>query len=409
MRADRNLTQHLIDTARARSQEYTLWDKRISGFGLRVRPTGARTYVVVYRNPASKVKKFTMGKPSAYTLEQARKRAQEILYQVTCNLDPAANKANARKTTVSVVYEEYKKRRASEFSDGHQTRVDGIFQSVVLPHLGQKPIGAVTRSDILELTDKKRSVGKNAAANNIHRVVSAFLTWSHTQRGYLDANPMAGMSLPCRHHSRARVLKDKELAALWHGTAYLNPQWRSAIRLLMLTGMRRNEVLDAKLEEVDLHRLEWVIPEERTKNRHPHRVHLTPFALKVLEGIPTRPGQTYLFQSEVTFHARSVAQTTASIRLLKRTVRLDNWRLHDLRRSVATHMASLGVPPHVIQVVLNHRSGIRSGVTAIYNRYDYLKEATDAWAKWSAALEEWVTKTYPPAAPPQPVLEEVVL
>jgi len=125
--------------------------------------------------------------------------------------------------------------------------------------------------------------------------------------------------------------------------------------------------------------------------------------LDIIRGILDQGWRQYLFQSSARLGSRyqlnlcpkSVAETTASIRKLKKIVPIEDWCLHDLRRSFATHLAALGVAPHVISVMLNHRSGFRTGVTAIYNRHEYAPEAKAAWELWGNTLDAWVNKEYP--------------
>jgi integrase len=403
----RRLTQRDIDCAAASVREYTLWDPAMPGFGLRVRPTGYRAFVFTYRTLGGKVRRLTLGDPRVLTLDQARKAARDYAYQVSRDEDPAATRAAARKSTLAAIYQLYKEARTPEFSPAHRIRVCSIFEIEILPRLGQKPITTITRSDVRELTDAKRASKKPAMANNIHRVFSAFLTWCHVDRDYIPANPLYGIPLPSRHRSRDRVLKDHELAAIWRGCARLNNQWGPAIRLLMLTGMRRTEVLGAAVQEIDLDRRTWTIPKERSKNRNKHTVYLSAQALDIIHDVlgQGRRWREYLFQSAAPLRSRyqpipslgpkSVAATTASIRKLKKIVPIEDWCLHDLRRSFATHVAALGVAPHVISVMLNHRSGFRTGVTAIYNRHEYAPEAKAAWELWGNTLDAWVNKEYP--------------
>jgi len=377
------------------------------GFGLRVRPSGHRSFIYTYRAHGRKARRLTLGDPRVLTLDQARKAAGDYAYQVSNDEDPATNRATARKSTLEIVYQQYKEVRAPDFSPAHRTRVCSIFEKEILPRLGQKPVASITRTDIRDLTDAKRASKKPAMANNIHRVFSAFLTWCYVDRDYIPANPLYGIPLPARHQSRDRVLKDHELAAIWRGCAKLNNQWGPAIRLLMLTGMRRTEVLGAALQEIDLDRKTWTIPRERSKNRNRHTVYLSAQALAIIRDAigQGRPWRQYLFQSSAPLRSRdepipslcakSVAETTASIRKLKKIVPIEDWCLHDLRRSFATHLAMLGVAPHVISVMLNHRSGFRTGVTAIYNRHDYAVEAKAAWELWGNTLDVWVNKEYP--------------
>jgi len=373
------------------------------GFGLRVRPTGYRSFVFTYRTLGGKVRRLTLGDHRVLALDQARKAARDYAHQVLNDEDPAATRATARKSTLEVVYQQYKEARTDEFSSAHRTRVCSIFEKEILPRLGQKPVTTITRSDVRELTDAKRASKKPAMANNIHRVFSAFLTWCYVDRGYIPSNPLYGIPLPSRHQSRDRVLKDHELAAIWRGCAKLNNQWGPAIRLAMLTGMRKTEVLGAEVQEIDLERKTWTIPKERSKNRNKHTVYLSVQALDIIRGILDQGWRQYLFQSSARLGSRyqlnlcpkSVAETTASIRKLKKIVPIEDWCLHDLRRSFATHLAALGVAPHVISVMLNHRSGFRTGVTAIYNRHEYAPEAKAAWELWGNTLDAWVNKEYP--------------
>jgi integrase len=389
MRTYKKLTQKDIDSAKPESREYVLADAQLPGFGLRVRPSGARTYVFVYRNAGQKQRRYTIGKPSVFTLEQARKKAKDAAYAASNGSDPAATKIEARRTTVEAIYVQYDELRISQFSKGHSVRVRGIFKNEVIPRIGSKPIGVVTRSDVRSVTDKKVADGKRNMANNIHRAISAFLAWC-VDREIIDTSPLNGADLPHRHKSRERCLTPRELITILHACDQLaDARWQAAILLLMLTGQRKSEVLGARLSEFNLPMQRWNIPAERSKNRYPQTVHLCPAAIEAIEKIPKVEGQEYLFQSYVTKTAKPIAETNASIRKLKTLVCIHDWRLHDLRRSVATHMAGLKVAPHVIQVVLNHRSGVRSGVTAIYNRYTYGAEARDAWNLWGAQLKEW--------------------
>jgi integrase len=283
------------------------------------------------------------------------------------------------------------------FCYGHRVRVRGIFRSIIIPQLGEKPIGTVTRSDVRGLTDQLIEGGKRAMANNVHRAMSAFLTWC-IERDFIDVNPLYASALPHRRQSRDRYLTREELVILWQACDQLDIRWCATIRLLMLTGQRRSEVLGAEMREFNLESGTWIIPSERTKNRRSHTVHLSPLTLATIKAIPRSIGQQFLFQSQTTTRPRPVVETNSPIRKLKCLAeRIHNWRVHDLRRSVATHMARLQVPPHVIEVVINHRSGFRSGVAAIYNRYQYEQEARDALNLWARTLKEWIEYFAPDA------------
>lgn len=405
-RPTKSLTQKAVSDAVAGPREWMLTDPQLPGFGVRIHPSGAKSYVYLYRNLAQRSRKYTIGSTSHLTLEQARKLAKDAAYRVRCDEDPAASKKKARATTLAVIFEEYDSTRLTNLSSGHQLRTRNLFRDFILPRVGDMPITAISRSTVRELTDKKTKEGYTAAANNVHRAISGFLTWCSVDRTYLPSNPLYGIPLPSRHKSRDRVLDRAELTLIWNACSHLNPTWCNGIRLLMLTGLRRNEVLGAETGEIDVQRRVWTIPEERSKNRQPHRVYLTDQVLALLREVPGFPRRQFLFQSDRTKGPKfkPVAETTASIRKLKKLVPIADWTIHDLRRSVASHMAALGTAVPVIEAVLNHRSGSRSGVAGIYNRYNYEKEAAAAWELWAKTLEQWINN--PPPVKQAPVAEE---
>ncbi len=396
MKLYKQLTQKAADSAVPDVKEYTLWDHRVPGFGLRVRTSGARTYMYVYRSSCGKQRRFTIGPVTIFTVKEARDRARGLAQQIYGGCDPAEQKAEAHKTSVQELYSEYAITRAESFSKAHRIHVVGIFRHEIIPKIGHKPIGEVTRADIRKITDKKMATGKKSMANNIHRVISAFMSWCYYEAMILDSNPLTGMRLPHKHISRARFLTPNELATVWHLSEQLNIKWKVGIRLLMLTGQRSSEVFESRIEEFDLKKGIWNIPASRTKNRRLQTVYLNSAAINEIASIQKFKGQQYLLQSERTKQPRPVSGSSGGIRRIKKIVPFKDWCIHDLRRSVATHIASLEVPPHIIQVILNHSSGFRSGVTAIYNRYEYNKEAEKAWTLWGYTLTKWVNdnKTY---------------
>lgn len=389
MKSSRQITQRQADSANPQPKEYTIWDYYVPGFGLRVRPSGARTFIYAYRGHGGKQRRFKIGPPTVFSVKEARLSAKYLAQQVYGGDDPADLKEKTLKSNVRELFESYEESRVQGFSEGHRVRIIAIFRNEILPQIGHKPIGTVNRIDIKKITDKKKSTGKKAMANNIHRAISAFMTWCCYEAFVLDSNPIKGMPLPARKVSRDRYLTPNELATLWRLCDRLDTKWKVGIRLLMLTGQRSSEVFGSKIEEFDLEAGKWQIPSYRTKNRRTHTVFLSPAAISEIKRVQLRKGQTYLFQSDRTIRPTPVSGSSGGARVIKKLAPFNDWCLHDLRRSVATHMASLGVAPHIIQVVLNHRSGFRSGVTAIYNRYEYSKEASFAWQIWEKALIDW--------------------
>jgi integrase len=210
---------------------------------------------------------------------------------------------------------------------------------------------------------------------------------------------------PNRHAppvSRDRVLSDAELSDIWNACA--DDDFGNIVKLLILTGQRREEVAGMSWSELHLEKALWSLPAGRTKNHRPHDVPLSEQVLLVIKGVPARAERDMLFgRDDGSFSGWSKAKAALDKRIAKaRTATRANdasgggtvseWRLHDLRRTVATRMADLGVEPHVIEAVLNHVSGVRSGVAGIYNRALYSAEKRSALQLWGKHIEHTCRK-----------------
>jgi integrase len=205
-----------------------------------------------------------------------------------------------------------------------------------------------------------------------------FYVWA-MGNGLAEANPIIGTLKPQDAEPRSRVLTDEELAAIWRASG--DDAYGRVIKLLILTGARRGEVGGMRWSELDLDRGIWTIPPQRTKNKRQHVVPLMPSSLDVIVSMPRRVSRDHLFGTSSAvglrhWHAKGVLDRRLGAVVLP-------WRLHDIRRSVATRMADLGVMPHVVEAVLNHRTGHRSGVAGIYNRSNYEREVRAALALWA--------------------------
>ena len=178
------------------------------------------------------------------------------------------------------------------------------------------------------------------------------------------------------------MLTDDELGAVWCAAERLDGAFSGIVRLLILTAQRRGEVAGMRWSELDLTAQTWTIPGSRTKN---HDAHVLPLSACVAGLIRLQP-RTH---DELVFPARGNEQSTFSgfsklKRRLEQLSRVQEFTLHDLRRTAATGMARLGVAPHVVERVLNHSTGTFGGVAGIYNRFAYLPEMRQALELWSA-------------------------
>jgi integrase len=184
---------------------------------------------------------------------------------------------------------------------------------------------------------------------------------------------------------RDRVLSDDEIVAFWTAGESIAWPYGPLLRLLLLTAQRRDEVANMTRAEVDLNKGLWVIPATRAKNSKVHEVHLSSLALEILKAQPVINGSKLMF----TISGRPLGGWSAAKAQLDRLMGIWDWRIHDLRRTAASGMASIGTAPHVVDKILNHSSGTISGVAAIYNRHQYSadrKQALDGWAAYIRSL-----------------------
>jgi integrase len=364
--------------------ELLVFDDSLAGFGLRIRGGGKRTWIAQYRIGAQQ-RRLSLGAVGLVDAAEARRRARDALARVQLGQDPQAEKTagrvpKAREMTLGDVVDRYlpyaeRKLKASTYS------------GVVL-HLRKhwQPLHAHEIQN-LERRHVAAELGRIAAssgpygANRSRAALSSIFAWAIGE-GLADANPVVGTNKATDETARDRVLSDNEVGLVWRhaGTG----QYGAIVRLLLLTGQRREEVAAMRWPELHLDEGFWSLPASRTKNGRPHDVPLSPAAIEILQGQVRQPGRDLVFgEGAGPFSGWSNAKSALDKRLQAAGMTAP-WRLHDLRRTVATGMADLGVQPHVVEAVLNHVSGHKAGVAGIYNRAAYAAEKSAALTLWAS-------------------------
>src|SRR5262249_40278954 len=233
------------------------------------------------------------------------------------------------------------------------------------------------------------------ARNRVRSSLSAFFSWAVTE-GLLENNPVQGTAKLDEGGSRERILTSAELRELWSALEdEPNAQFADIVRLLILTGQRREEIGGLRWSEIERGLI--VLPPTRTKNSRQHEVPLSRQAKAIIERQPKRKGRDFIFGiGELGFSGWSDCKARLDQALLaarrkhnRKAKAMPDWRLHDLRRTAATQMAELGVLPHVIELAINHVSGHKAGVAGVYNRSkmtDAVREALQRWADHVEAI-----------------------
>jgi integrase len=280
-----------------------------------------------------------------------------------------------------------------------------------------RPVGEIDTREIAAVIDESRRHGvpglgrhnqgiSSNRGRKVHDVLHVMFSWLQDQHRVV-ANPVAGLRRPRPPASRSRVLNTDpktrgadELRFFWGACSEIGQPWEVLFKLLLLTGARRDEIGQMRWSELNDDRTVLRLPGARTKNSRSFDVPLPPLARKLLEGIEPIEDCPWVFtiqgRSPIAGFAKAKNRLTAAmLKLAKAEHGLDaeipEFRLHDLRRTAATGMASIGVSPHVIEATLNHISGFRAGVAGTYNVEQYATEKADALIKWAEHVERVAT------------------
>jgi integrase len=204
------------------------------------------------------------------------------------------------------------------------------------------------------------------------------------QQAIFDTNPTAGIKLPARERRRDRVLSDGEIALLWERLPHsgINETTRRIFQLILVTAQRPGEVAQAEWRDIDLATAWWTIPAEKSKNGLTHRVPLSGMALEIIGECPSE--KSCLFPAPRSWSLPiHINYLSHALRLKRDRLGIEHFTSHDLRRTAASHMASMGIPRLVISKVLNH---VERGITAVYDRHGYDREKRAALEAWAARL-----------------------
>ena len=348
---------------------------------LRVRLRGdSKTYIDQPRVHGRAVKN-TIGDVNKISLENATKIARKHFAEARLGIlgaDQAKAKAEAAQAelTLARVAEQYLKAKEGVLSDGTYAAAARYFEkhwgplgSLPLSHIGRRIVAARLR----ELIDEHGRSSASRARTNL----SALFRWALGE-GLCDANPCIGTNDPEAGVSpRQCVLEDDAIKTIWH--ACFDDDFSRIVKLLILTGCRRDEIGALRWDEINLKTGILIIHEGRVKNRHALRLPLPAAALDILRAVPRRDGPCVFGSPAHGFTGRSVAKRKLDARLAD--VSMPDWRLHDLRRSMRTGLGRPGIPPHIAELAINH---VKKGVLKDYDHYSYEAEIGSALTQWGS-------------------------
>jgi integrase len=396
--ASGRITKTAVDGLRLGSRDVFLWDDKIPGFGVKVTPKGNRVYIFQYRlgGRGAKVRRYTIGKHGPLTAEQARAEAGRLSAQTTQGVDPQTAKAEKRRQSVDLAFGPYLDRFRDDCLKvdwpASWSEADKALRTYALPTLKAKALPEIHRRDIQQIVgplEKKHP----ATAAKVFAILRRLFRWA-VNAGDIDVSPMAEMDGPSPPASRDRVLSDEELALVWKAAGEIGAPFGPFFRLLILTGARREEV--AALPWSELHQADrlWKLPAARAKNGVAVDTPLSTMAMAELDALAKAdkwPKRGLLFtttgKTPISGYSRAKKRLDAKIAEMNEGEALPAWRVHDLRRTLATGCQRLGVRFEVTEAILNHVSGAQAGVSGIYQRHGWGPEKVTALQSWSNHIE----------------------
>jgi integrase len=442
------LTAAAVAKYRASSKHRVIRDAGARSLYLTIAPSGAKSWLMRFRRPDGRPAKIVLGPlhnggetpgppvvGMPLTLQGARQLAAEIHRQRALGADVVGDhKARKHRQRAEIIerngntfaaavrayvdeharpktrnWRETAHRLGLDYADENDDEPEPTRGGLV-QRWADRDVRSIDGHDIWSVTDEARRLGipgivarndglSDARGRALFVALSSFFSWLKRQRR-IDSNPCAGEARPTGPASRDRVLTADEIRWLWQATDQVGEPFGAIFKLLLLTGSRLDEVAGMMATELQDDGT-WHLPGARTKNKRAHMVPLPPLAREIIANVNRKRGAVLIFTitgtTPVSGWSRAKSRLDdlmlALAKAERRDAKIEPFRLHDLRRTFVTGLVELGVPPHVVELAVNHVSGTRSGVAGVYNRSEMMPERKAALERWAAHIIGLVSVT----------------
>jgi integrase len=358
-------------------------DRGTRGLQLRSSPSGVKTFSFVFRL-GSKMGRATLGRYPDVDLKFARTKADEFRKLVSQGIDPRSEKRTKRRLqemTVELMVHEFIQTYAKPKNSSWK-QAESNLRLYLSNFYGTQPISEITRADIHQILDDLIARDKQTAANRALAHIRKFFGWL-VERGYLNHSPADHIKPRHKESERHRVLSDAEIKAIWDAAKSMSGPYSAWLKLLLLCGQRRVET--ASMRRSQIIDGSWHLSATDTKNKQPHIIPLPNQAQRLVDQLIEKEGN-FLIKSGRNGDRPVNGFSKAKLQM-DRLSGVENWKFHDLRRTVATNLTKLGIDRLILQKIINHSE---RGVTQIYDRYSYMDEKREALQKWADRLDEIV-------------------
>lgn len=417
------LTERLVSTASSTDGRLELWDLRAPGLCLRITNRGGKTWIYRYRAQDGRQPRYTIGRFPSVSLKDARARASELEREIAFGGDPAKERQAARvevratpRTFDDLADSYFGACEAGEWKPKGKLKKATVLQGErerirlhVRPVLGDVPFAEISRPQVKALLREMKGRGIGAQTNLTQAIIRQIFNFAISD-DLVQVNPATGFSPFADRIPRARIWSDAEIRALWSvlddpgklrgedgRPIRVGEGLRIAIKLLLLLGQRRGEVIGMERRELDLEARTWLVGAERTKGSRPHMVPLPPAAIPLIQramfisDFDRDEPSSFVFSTSLKVDRPiRAASVTHALARLKEGLHLAEPTIHDLRRTVSTNLTSerCGVSPFIRSKVLGHiDAGGGAMVSAVhYDANTYLAEKRRALEIWSRLL-----------------------
>jgi integrase len=417
--ARKPLTDKLVARTRKPTKDekqLEIWDSTFPGFGLRISYGGQRSFIAIARikNRLRKTaaggypqRRVTIGHYPAISLAEAREQARQFFEDAKVGIDPVEREEMRRRElerqradTFAAVVDRYMDEHVRAKKLRSEVEIERVLRKHAVPKFGHRPMGEIERSELKKLL-ADRAKEAPARANYLFANLKALFGWAAREE-IIDRTPMDRLERPAPTVERERVLSEDELRLLLEATKTLGPPFDAMIMVLLLSAQRLGEVAAMRWEDLHLAGGSWSLPGEDAKNAGGHLVPLSPLAVEALQGVP-RTAPTSVFASgkagdkppsgfsklkkriDKAMLAERKRQAEENGEDPETVAPIPRWTLHDLRRTAATRMRTLGVDRLTVSKMLNHKE---AGVTKIYDRFSMDPEKRHATDVLGSYIEQ---------------------
>jgi integrase len=366
-----------ITVASLNGLEGWLWCTSCTGFGARKQRKSIFFYLR-YRFGGRQVMHSIGRFGSPWTVETARNEARRLLGVLVTGVDPCAQALAGEGFATAI--DRYLERKRSSLKPRSFEDVERYLRKSAAP-LHSLKLEEIDRRKVAALLGQIETNSGPVSRNNARSALSSFFSWCIAE-GLLELNPVTGTAKASQNGSRERVLTQEELRQLWQTLPQINAGFADIIRLLLLTGARRNEIGLLTWSEIDFKRGMIVLGPDRTKNRKTFELPLSTQALAILQRQLRRNSTEFVWTD------KGYQDWDRAKQRLDRRLGIADWHLHDLRRTAATQLGELGILPHVVEQTLNHVSGAKAGVAGVYNRSKMTDAVREGLQRWADHLDQ---------------------